>query len=196
MNDRAHIALYRRFSSCYPRTFRDEYGDDLATTFALQLTEHGATRCWLRTARDLMITIPTQHLEPRMKRPPSSAITATCLSLAVGATLAAVATGTSFYGLILLLFAVVAIALAVMSRRAAKPALTLEGSASWKKFLATGSILLLIMIVLLNLPATKDQELSEVAWSVMAVSMLFSLTLIGAGVVLGAGRLANNRHHR
>lgn len=193
MSDRVHIALYRQFATCYPRGFRDEYGDDLATTFALQLAELGPARCWLRTGRDLMITIPTQHLELRMNRPSSSAVTGGCLALAVGATLAALVTGTSFYGLILVLLAIVALALAMASRRATRSALSLERSTSWKKFLATGSVLLLAIVVLLNLPANKDRELSEVAWSAMMVSLLFSLTLIGAGVVLGAGRLLDHR---
>jgi len=193
MSDRVHIALYRRFAWCYPRTFRHEYGDDLASTFALQLAEHGAIRCWLRTGRDLMITIPTQHLELRMNRPSSSAITGTCLALAIGATLAALVTGTSFYGLILALLALVALSLAVAFRRATKSALALETSGSWKKFLATGSVLLLVIVILLNLPANQNQELSEVAWTAMMVSLLFSLTLIGAGLVLGAGRLITHR---
>ncbi len=193
MSDRVHIALYRRFVCCYPHTFRDEYGEDLATTFALQLAEHGATRCWLRTGRDLMITIPTQYLELRMNRPSSSAVTGICLALAVGATLAALVTGTSFYSLILVLLAIAALVLAATFRRATKSALALETSGSWKKFLATGSILLLVIVILLNLPSNKNQELSEAAWTAMMVSLLFSLTLIGAGLVMGAGRLIDHR---
>lgn len=193
MSDRVHVALYHRFISCYPRSFREEYGDDLATTFALQLTEHGAMRCWLRTGRDLMITIPTQHLELRMNRPQSSAVTAICFALAIGAALAALVTGTSLYGSILALLAVAALVLAAIFRRANKSALALETTGSWKKFLATGSGLLLVIVVLLNLPANKNQELSEAAWTAMMVSLLLSLTLVGAGLVLGAGRLINRR---
>ena len=194
MNVRAHSALYRRFCSCYPKAFREEYGEDLVTTFAQQLAEQGAANCWLRTLRDLAITIPVQHLEPPMKRPTSSQVTVVCLALAVGGTMAAVVVGTSLYALILLGFAAAAITVAVMSRRAAKPALALEGSTSWKKFLGAGAVLLAIIIVLINLPGTKNQELSELAWSVMMISMLLSFALIGAGLILGAARLSNNRH--
>ena len=198
MNPHLHLALYRRLTTCYPRTFRLEYGEDLTATFELQLREHGPSRCWLRTLQDLVITVPIQHLESRMKHPTSSHITSShittmCLALAIAGTLAAIVTG-SLYAVIFLLVALLAVAIAAMSRKATKPALALEDSAKWKKFLAAGTALLAIIIVLLNVPPNNTQELSAWAWSLMAGSMLLSFTLIGAGVVLGVARLSTNRH--
>ncbi len=198
MNRHLHLALYRRLTTCYPRTFRVEYGEDLTATFELQLREHGPSRCWLRTLQDLIITVPIQHLESRMKHPTSfhvtsSRVTVTCLTLAIAGALAAIVTG-SLYAVIFLLVALLAVAIAVMSRKATKPVLALENSAKWKKFLAAGTALLAIIIVLLNVPPNNTQELSAWAWSLMAGSMLLSFTLIGAGVVLGVARLSSNRH--
>ena len=198
MNRHLHLALYRRLTTCYPRTFRLEYGEDLTATFELQLREHGPSRCWLRTLQDLVITVPIQHLESRMKHPTSSHITSshvttTCLALAIAGTLAAIVTG-SLYAVIFLLVTLLAAAIAVMTRKATKPVLALENSAKWKKFLAAGTALLAIIIVLLNVPPNNTQELSAWAWSLMAGSMLLSFTLIGAGVVLGVARLSTNRH--
>ncbi len=198
MNRHLHLALYRRLTTCYPRTFRLEYVEDLTATFELQLREHGPSRCWLRTLQDLIITVPIQHLESRMKHPTSfhvtsSRVTVTCLALAITGALAAIVTG-SLYAVIFLLVALLAVAIAAMSRKAIKPALALEDSAKWKKFLAAGITLLAIIIVLLNVPPNNTQELSAWAWSLMAGSMLLSFTLIGAGVVLGVARLSSNRH--
>ena len=199
MNCHLHLALYRRLATCYPRTFRLEYGEDLTATFELQLREHGPSRCWLRTVQDLIITVPIQHLESRMKHPTSSHITSshittTCLALAIAGTLAAIVTGTGLYAVILLLVAFLAVAIAAISRKATKPALALDTSAKWKKFMAADIALLAIIIVLLNVPPNNTQELSTWAWSLMMGSMLLSFTLIGAGVVLGVARLSNNRH--
>ncbi len=186
MNRRVHVDLYRRLTSAYPRKFRDEYGGDLAITFVLQLDEHGPTRCWLRTLRDLATTIPTQHLEARMHHPTPRHASTTCFALAIGTLMAAVVSGTSLYGLIFLLISGVTVTVAVLSRRAPKPALALEKSRSWKKFLIAGSLLLVLLIAAINLPPNNGRELSEVAWSLMMLSLLLSFTLIGAGIVLGA----------
>ena len=70
----------------------------------------------------------------------------------------------------------------------------LERSSTWKKFLTIGAVLLTVIIVLINLPGTKDQELSGVGWSLMMVSFLASFTLIGAGIVLGAAQLLRGRN--
>ncbi len=193
MTGSIHIRVYRRLCSGYPQAFRREYVEDLTAIFALQLAELGVLRCWLRTIRDLLITVPTQRLEPRMKRLPSSSVTVACLALAVGGTMAAVVVGTSLYAVLLLFLAGGCVTVAVLSRRAAKPAVAPGTSGAWKKFLVAGGLLLAVMIVLMNLPSTKDQELSGLGWSLMMLTLLLSFTLIGAGVVLGATRLMSNR---
>ncbi len=194
MNESLHRSLYQGLCRSYPRAFRDLYGEDLAAVFVLQLGELGPVRCWHRTLRDLAVTVPSQHLEQHMNQPSSTQIVGGCLALAVGATVAAVVTGTSVYGLVFLLVAAAAAATAAMSRRAVKPVIALERSSTWKKFLAIGVALLAVIIVLINLPGTKNQELSSAAWSLMMMSLLTSFTLIGAGVVLGASQLLRSRN--
>lgn len=190
----AHIRVYRRLVSCYPRRFTDEYAQDLAIVFALQLRELGPVRCWLRTLRDLGSTVPTQHLEVHMKRHmkqrAATTISTICLAFAIGSLVLALVLGTSMYALLMLIVCAAAVALAVLSRKAAKPALALEASRSWKKFLIAGGALLTAVIVAINLPANKNDELSELGWSVMMLVFLLSFSLIGAGVVLAATRFS------
>ncbi len=184
MNRRTHVALYRATHALYPRAFREEYGEDLGAVFETQLDELGAARCWLRTLRDLIVSIPTQQQESRMKKPSASGAFIVSLALGIGATLMAVVIGTSLFAVVFLLMALAALVAAFTTRRAAKPVVALERSGSWKKFLGAGSLLLALLIVLMNLPANRDQELSTVAWSLLMFAILLSLSLIAAGVVL------------
>ena len=69
MSTRRSINLYRLLSSLYPKAFRDAYGDDLVATFTEQLRDERATGVWLSTLRDLVVTIPSQHMEARMSVP-------------------------------------------------------------------------------------------------------------------------------
>jgi hypothetical protein len=193
MSANVHAALYRRLVALYPREFRDEYREDLAATFATQLIDDGALRCWLRTARDLIVTLPSQHLESRMHRSSSSRVAMIALALAVGFTVAAVALGGSLYAVILLVVAMAGLVVATMSWRAAQPAIVIGSSDSWKKFLAAGIGLLAFMVVLMNVPSLQDQDLSPVAWSLTMRTPVLSIVLIGTGVTLGLARLTKNR---
>lgn len=190
-----HLALYRTLTRAYPKAFRDDYGEDLVAVFALQLQELGSVRCWIRTLRDLARTVPSQHLERPMTQRSTAQLTVGCVALAVGATAAAVITGTSFYSLLLLLVAAAAAAVAVLARRSSRTALAPERSSTWKRLLIAGAALLAVMVVLMNLPGSENQELSELGWTVMMVSLLTSFTLIAAGVVLGAAHFLNRRSH-
>jgi hypothetical protein len=192
MNSRRHVALYRNLSRFYPQAFRHEYGEDLLTAFALQLSELGAVRCWTRTTRDLVKTIPTLQMEEHMKTPKH--LPAACIAVAVGTTMAAALIGTSLYGAVLLVVAILAAALGALARTTARPVLALERSSSWKPYLAIGIPLLAILIVLMNLPANKDQELSSVGWFVLMSCLMLGFTLVVVGLVLGAAALT--RRHR
>lgn len=193
-HEHLHLALYRGLCRGYPRTFRDVYGEDLSATFALQLRELGAARCWLRTLRDLTVTVPSLHMEQHMHQPNPTHVIAGCLAVAVGGTMAALVTGTSVYGIAFLLVAAAALAAATMSRRASKSAIALARSSAWWKFLGAGAVLLAAIVVLINQPGAENQELSSAAWSLMMVSLLASFTLIGAGIVLGSARFLRRRH--
>lgn len=200
------VWVYRRLISLYPRPFRREYSEDLAVSFALLLDEHGPARCWLRTIRDLCSTVPTQHMEVHMKHNPnhpadeamrgraSITVFTVCLAFAIGGVLLALMIGASLYALLMLGFSAVAIGLAVMARKAAKPALALESRRSWKKFLMAGAVLLTAIVIAINLPANRNDELSELGWSLMMLAFLLSFSLIGAGIVLAATQFSQHRH--
>lgn len=194
MTRRTHLALYRATHVLYPRAFRDEYGEALGAVFEQQLDELGAPRCWLRTLRDLIVSIPSQQLESRMNRPSSSHLFVFFFALGTGAALMTAMIGTSMYAAVVALVAVASFGVAIALRRAAKPAITLERTSSWKKFLVGGGLMLGTLIIMMNLPANKDQDLSTIEWSVLMLSILISLSLIGAGAVLGALRLHRKRH--
>ncbi|HYO84120.1 MAG TPA: ABC transporter permease [Bryobacteraceae bacterium] len=63
------IALYRTLLSCYPGSFREEYGAEMVCAFAEQLRsarQHGGWRAelsvWAHTSFDLFLTAPQEHL--------------------------------------------------------------------------------------------------------------------------------------
>ena len=55
----------------YPRQFREEYRDDMVLLVRDQCREESPWRVLARSAVDLAITIPKQHLEAHMRRTPS-----------------------------------------------------------------------------------------------------------------------------
>lgn len=186
-----HVATYRRLTRLYPKSFRDEYRADLIATFGQQLADDGRLRSWLRTSRDLILTLPSQHLEARMNRPPVNLVAATAFAVAIAATIGAIFTGGSVYALILVLIAFVAVCIAVLAWRASRPALLFESTRSWKGFLASGVVLLATMIVIVNLPLMEDGDYVDGVWYVMFFSVVLSIILIAFGVISGlANRLS------
>jgi len=193
MTTTRHANAYRRLTGVYPRAFRDEYGDDLVSTFVAQMADDGPTRCWLRATRDLSVTIPLQHLEARMHGPsPQSTLTVGGVAVGVAAMVGGIVVGASFYALLLIMLAVFAFLIAILSRRATRPATAIPGQRSWKKVSVVGVVLLAIEIVMLNVPA-GDHELNAWQWALMMLTLLSSIALIAAGAVLG---IAGRTHRR
>lgn len=128
-----------------------------------------------------------------MKSPSTRTVGLGAGAIGAGATLAAIVTGASLYALLLLILASGALLVAVWARRDAAPVDPLVKRASWKWLLFSGVALLGTIVVMLNLPSTSDDDLSEPVWSLMMASFLTSFVLIAAGVVLGAAQLANRR---
>lgn len=192
MSRQVQVRIYKRLVRGYPRSFRDEYGEDLAATFALQLAELGPARCWVRATRDLLVTVPVQRLETHMKRPAHSSVALICGAFAIAGTALAIVAGPSPFAVVVLLGAVVAAVVAVRSRRSGRPAVVVaEGSSTWKRFLFTGGGLLAVLIVAMNIPANQDSELSEVGWLALMGFLLLSMALISAGVILAIARLSS-----
>jgi hypothetical protein len=69
-----HVRVYRRLVRLFPTRFREEYGDEMVRLFADQLrdarasgTSRAVVGLWARSAMDLLMTAPGQHL--REERP-------------------------------------------------------------------------------------------------------------------------------
>jgi hypothetical protein len=70
-----HERAYRALLVAYPRSFRDEYGDDMVQAFRDLLLfsrerGEGAARSWMRTLRDLVTTAPRQRGSNLSRKPP------------------------------------------------------------------------------------------------------------------------------
>lgn len=183
-----HIATYRRLTRLYPKSFRDEYRSDLIAVFEQQIDDDGSVRSWLRAIRDLMITVPSLHLEARMNRPPVNLVAAIAFAVAIAATIGAIFTGGSVYALILVLIAFVAVCIAVLAWRASRPAVLFESTRSWKGFLASGVVLLAMIVLIVNLPPMEDGDYADGVWYVMFFAVVLSIMLIAGGILLGVAK--------
>jgi len=175
------VALYRRLTALYPQSFREEYRDDLTTTFALQLADDGALRCWLRTVLDLILTVPTQRMESQMKRTSSHLIPLVYTAIAAGGALLAIVGGTNRASFIIgACIAVAAGAAAAVAWRRSQPIVGTIGTDGWWKLVVAGPVIVASVIVAAGLGVE--------AWFVgmLAVFVAFVLTL--TGVVLGIAR--------
>ena len=57
-----HERIYRRLLIAYPRSFRDEYGDDLVQSFRdLMMFSTNGKGTWRRTLRDLITSAPKER---------------------------------------------------------------------------------------------------------------------------------------
>ena len=187
MNAQRNVAVYRALSAFYPKSFRDEYGDDLVATFTEQLRDDRATGVWLSTIRDLVVTVPSQHLEARMLRPAPQTVAVIATAVTVAALVLALVVGTGPVVGVFLLAAVAAMIVATLARKAARRAVGHgAGRANrWRTLLAVGVTLLTAVIVVINVPPYNDKELPEAGWALMMLSMVTSVALITVGLTLG-----------
>lgn len=191
MNAHGGVGLYRGLLLCYPRSFRHEYGRDMVLLFSDQLGDEPAPRVWCRGLIDLTVTVPARHLEAHMNRPPNSVVPAIFAALAVASVLVAVIAGTN-PGIALGALAVGAVAavLAVVSaQQTRRITVATPTTAQWWKLLALGSGALLAMII-----AEGATDLS--LWMPMIITVLFSLLMIAAGLVLGIAHLFSTHSRR
>lgn len=79
---------YRRVLIAYPRTFREEFGDDLVQAFRDLLLMSGERGVWWRTVRDLFASAPREHVAAmREGKRPSPWLLALVLVLLIPAVL-------------------------------------------------------------------------------------------------------------
>jgi len=175
---RAYAALVR----LYPRQFRDEYGADMAQLFCDQCNDDPPWRVCARSALDLAITIPHQHLETRMRRIPTPLVPLFYLALAAAGLLLVIVGGTDSATLTVGLgIALAAGTVGIVAWRRAAPMHTANVSAGWWKFLAAGPCLIALVIVAAGMGVE--------AWFLGIVTVLFAIVLIVTGLVLGGMHL-------
>lgn len=179
------LGAYRLLLCLYPRRFRQEYGDDLLLLLQDQLADEPAARVYARAALDLALTVPSRHLEARMKRPPSVLVPMLFTFVALGWFMMLGIGGTSTAAsFALALPGLAAAVLAVVSWRRASAVIT-GGSQRWWQFLLAGAAVLGGMAVV----TTITGELPENGWFVAMAVLFTGLGLCAAGVVLGLSRL-------
>jgi energy-converting hydrogenase Eha subunit A len=154
----------------------------MALLFADQLHDEPAGRVWARTVVDLVITIPTRHLEAHMKRTPSPTLPLSITALSTAAVVVAVVGGTNRWVLTIgLPVAVLSALLAAILWHDARPiSVTRDTTARGWKFLASGIGLLVALIV----ATTATGELPDGMWFPAMAAFLFAIILTATGVVL------------
>lgn len=180
---------YGALLKLYPRRFRDEYGTDMVLMFQQQCRDESAWRVFARTAIDLAITIPTQHMEVRMRRSSNVLVPFLFTSLAgAGLVLAAVG-GTRPVSLAVGLVVVIgAGALAWVAWRRSAPVRLGDWTAAWWKLLLAGALVLAAVIVAAGAGVQ--------AWYLGMVSVVVALALVASGVVLGVVQVLGHVIHR
>jgi hypothetical protein len=172
--ERAYAALV----ALYPRRFRDEYGADLVSLFRDQCHDEATSRVLGRAVVDLILTVPHQHLEARMHRNPTPALTIFYAAASV-AGLGLAAVGGSAIGVVALGLAVAFAfgALAATTWRRAAPAMERTTTSGWWKFVLAGPALIAAVVV--------AGGLGVEAWEVGMVTAFLGIVLLAVGVVLG-----------
>lgn len=195
MNTERSIEAYRLLSALYPKSFRDAYGDDLVATFTEQLRDDRATVVWLLAIRDLVVTLPSQHLEARMHRPAPQTVAMIATAFTVAALMLAFAAGTGPVVGVFLLATIAGLIVSTLAWKAARPAghdAAMKEN-RWRTFLAIGLVLFTSVIVVINVPPYNDKELPEAGWAAMMLTLITSVVLITVGLTMGiAKRSARN----
>ena len=179
--DQPGLRAYRLLLRLYPRRFRQEYGDDLLLLLRDQLADEPAARVYARAAVDLALTVPSRHLETRMKRPPSVVLPMIFTLVALGWFMALGVGGSSL--VVSFAFAVPGVAAAVLAAVSWRRARTVLGGNTqrWWRFLLAGAGLLVGLAVV----TTITGELPDNRWFVAMAVVFTGLGLCAAGVVLG-----------
>lgn len=179
--------LYRVALHLYPRPFRQEYGADMEQLLVDQLRDESAAVVAARTALDLALTLPHQHLEAHMRTPSRLVPLLFLLVAAAGVALAVV--GGSEPGALVpgALIAGAAGAIGVVAWRRSSPVTEPSATASWWKLLVVGPSLIIGVIVAAGLGVS--------AWFLGIAVVLTGIAAFAVGVVLGITRLVKTLVH-
>jgi hypothetical protein len=186
-DDGLAIRAYRALLRLYPRRFRDQYGADMVLLMREQRTEESASRLFIRSMVDLAISLPTQHLEARMRRAPNPLVPLAYAIAAVAGLLLAILGGTNPAMLVLGLgLAVFAGAIATLAWRRSRPVgNTPTVTATWWKFLVAGPCLAALVII--------GSGVGLEAWYLGMVVVLGAFISTATGLVLGLAHLFTHR---
>jgi hypothetical protein len=177
---------YRTLVRLYPREFREEYGEDMVALFRDQCSDEAAWRVTMRSLLDLALTVPTQHLEPRMHKDPTPAATLGYLAVALAGVVLAAVGGTSPLALMIgTLMAVAGGALAVLTWRRAAPFRGSTLTAQWWKFIVAGPLLVGAVIVASGLGVD--------AWFLGIALVLIAIGSVAFGIALAVANVVAHR---
>ena len=187
MRYRRHVAIYGRLLAVYPKGFRKDYGPDLVALFVAQLNDEPPARVWLRTVRDLAVSVPTQHLEAHVTRPSGHAVPLLFALVATTAMIGAVVVGTAPALPVLLVVAALAAAAAVWSLQAATTATGVRSL--WWRFLLAAPAVAVVTLAGMAIPWPDAIDLGDNAYWLVFFAFTVSLGLAAVGLVLGAEAL-------
>jgi len=198
MSDRhAHVAVYRTLTRLYPPSFRRSYDADLVSLFADQLDDESPGRVWLRTLRDLAVSVPTQRLEAHMNRPSSRFVSGASGLVAGTAALLGLTIGTGPALPVFLVVALVAGAVGAWSWQAEQPVRVDDAAGkSWWKLLLAGPALASLTVVAMAIPWPHAVDLGDNAYWLVVIAFMTSLALAAMGLLLGTSALIGRRRTR
>ena len=187
------VTAYRHTIRLYPRSFRDEFGDDLVRLFADQLAEEPAPRVITRTVLDLALTVPQRHLESDMHVTRSSVVPVVFFVLALASLVVGLVVGHPAVLGICALAALALVALGLLALHRTRPLSELRTLPSrWWVVLGAGVALLVGLVMV----TTATGELPEGGWFLAMVTGLAAIVLIATGLVLGAVHLTGRTRRR
>lgn len=182
------VQTYRLAVRLYPKAFRDEYGEDLVLLLTEQLRDERAPRVAVRTAVDLLLTVPHRHLESRMSTTRPSTLPTVLGAVALSALIVTIVVGhpAVLAGGVAAFLALGGLALLAAHRdrplSAPRP-----WSSRWWLLLTSG----LVLFAGLAVVTSATGELPSGGWFVAMTVGLAALLLLAGGLVLGIVHLAS-----
>jgi hypothetical protein len=187
------VETYRLTIRLYPRSFRDEYGEDLVQLFADQLCDERAPRIVARTVLDLALSVPQRHLESDMRTTRTSLLPVIFFVTALSSLVVGLVVGHPSVLALCAVVTLVFITLALVAIHRARPLSEVRSAPSrWWVALTSGAVLMAGLIVVTN----ATGELPEGGWLLAMITGLTALVLMGTGLVLGVVHIAGRSRRR
>jgi hypothetical protein len=161
----------------YPKAFRKEYGAEMTQLFLDRRRHERAStaRILAREVTDTAVAATTMRWRDPMSR-------VGWLGVLMAVTIAAVLVFGPPMVLLLIGVAVIAGFLAMRRARVDQP---IDGSRRWLKWIVAGALAITPGVIIM---ATSDEELSELLWSLWALSTLTGIVLLVTGLSLVLAR--------